>query len=446
MLLGKDDDPTHVSTDLPTRRPQHRTGDAEYDECDQDREAQGRVTQRRHSPQVFGSSPSNRSFCSRMGKPPHLFFVLVALVALSIASLMLQSSRLSASLSMREMYWLRINTVFAHDFLINIGVLSVPSTPTHYSSNGFTAMSKTNVTFLGVARNVEHQLQHVLHEVEKLSAHFAASQAIFVQGDSDDNTLLMLRQWASSSPHNRSILTTSKVGLRDEVNVGKDMLMPREGAIASARNVGLEYMASRSSTEYVIVLDMDLLGVSVTGVADSFGRTDQWDAVCAHGVILHGLYRDTYAFRTSELNTNHHWGDEQNRGASVVERARLKRQCHAAKLGVHSITDGMALKTLGEELAVVTSCFGGLTIYKRSHFDGCSYRYRYAAPPLMLDCEHVLLHQCMADRHGTRIRSNPTMYVPLSFTCLYISCNDVCRKLWYGAHSLNVKYRDVFGK
>jgi hypothetical protein len=77
-------------------------------------------------------------------------------------------------------------------------------------------------------------------------------------------------------------------------------------------------------TDYVIMIDMDILGWDMKSLLDSFFIHDliyekssnlssqastkgEWDVICSNGIILHGLYRDTYAHRTSEWDTNHHW-------------------------------------------------------------------------------------------------------------------------------------------
>lgn len=107
---------------------------------------------------------------------------------------------------------------------------------------------------------------------------------------------------------------------------------------------------------------MDLLSWSELGIADSFGRRDAWDIVCAHGVILHGLYRDTYAFRAPGVNTNHHWGDDQNREASMEERRKRKKASGLAKRRVYELADSSSYND--SVLLPVDSCFGGLAIYK----------------------------------------------------------------------------------
>lgn len=365
-------------------------------------------------------SSRSQGWCC-FGSGPRLRLLLASLLVLSAITALFQWNPTN---SLKEYYWLRINYTFTKDLFINTGFISIPSeTTTKYSIAGYKIMRASNVTFLGVARNVAHQLPHVLSEVDRLGGLFGYAQSIFVEGDSDDSTLEVLSRWASQGP-DRTILTTSRVNLTDAINVQRNHVMPREGVIGTARNVGLDFMRSRAGkTEFIIVIDMDLLGWSHPGVADSFGRPD-WDVICAHGVILHGIYRDTYAFRTDRINTNHHWGDDQNREAPLDTRKQLKRRSHEAKLAVYEAADR---SSGASELLPVRSCFGGLTIYRAEAFEGCSYQHRYATPPYMLDCEHVILHECMHDKHDTKFYSNPVM------------------KLWYGAHSLNIKYRDIFG-
>lgn len=57
----------------------------------------------------------------------------------------------------------------------------------------------------------------------------------------------------------------------------------------------------------------------------------------------------------------------------------------------------------------VDSCFGGIAIYRNSMIQNCQYHYRQTKAPHVVDCEHVLFHQCMKDINKARIFSNPNM-------------------------------------
>jgi hypothetical protein len=145
--------------------------------------------------------------------------------------------------------------------------------------------------------------------------------------------------------------------------------MPREGRLAEARNIGLRELhriSETEPTEYVIVIDLDVLGWDPHGVADSFYRQiaeQPWDAMCANGILLHGLYRDTYAFRTEQVNTNHHWAgnDHTMYNISAEQKKVYRKNLRAAQAQVRSVGN---LPGSRNGMLPVTSCFGGLAIYR----------------------------------------------------------------------------------
>ena len=194
------------------------------------------------------------------------------------------------------------------------------------------AMLHTNVSFLGVGRNLGSRLPVVLQQIETLSNEFSYSRAIFVEGGSTDNTAGILRDWANDSPSkNRTIITMAGNDSLEDTGHFKGLKLPREGRLSNARNVGLSHLFRMSEqgikTEYVIIVDLDVLGWDPYGVLDSFKERANWDVVCANGILLHGIYRDTYAFRTESLNTNHHWAgnDELMYNITIEEKKNHRK-------------------------------------------------------------------------------------------------------------------------
>jgi hypothetical protein len=131
--------------------------------------------------------------------------------------------------------------------------------------------------------------------------------------------------------------------------------------------------------EYVIVFDMDFQQeISTDGIADTFGRIRDFDAVGAFGKDKFNLYWDTLAYRDS----------------------RITDTLHLHKY--HKILT--CLKFLGRTTPhKVKSCFGGLMIYRRSAL----MESRYHA----YDCEHVGLHYEMLAHGRDRIYVNPKMTI-----------------------------------
>ena len=197
------------------------------------------------------------------------------------------------------------------DLLINQEISVVKTKPLNFAKNsvsGRREMSGVNVTFMGVGKNIEKHADSFLQQVEELSSMFYGSQAIFVVGTSNDDSAAKLKKWAKKSDHNRTILELDDEHLVDTVGKFLGLPLPREGRIAAARNTALNYYRQQQAhlTDYIINIDMDVIGWNLNGVQDSFGKKSQWDAVCANGVLLHGIYRDVYALRFPGMNTNHH--------------------------------------------------------------------------------------------------------------------------------------------
>jgi hypothetical protein len=255
------------------------------------------------------------------------------------------------------------------DLLINQGFLSVRPQAlitNTYAEKGMQKMKRSSVTIIGIARNVAISLPTILPQVELLGENFATSHVIFVEGDSSDYSRHLLNQWAAISPTNRTILESSSRHLRDTQGVFINKSLPREGRIAAARNVALNYLQHSLNKSnmylkstlsqdldpvsgnqgqdskypnldsrylgldqgYTIILDLDIIGFNLLGVADSLGR-GHWDVMCATGIILFGRYRDVYALRDRTrgiVNNHHRSGDDHAMyGISEVERKINRR-------------------------------------------------------------------------------------------------------------------------
>lgn len=88
----------------------------------------------------------------------------------------------------------------------------------------------------------------------------------------------------------------------------------------------------------------------------------------------------------------------------------------------------------------VQSCFGGLALYKSSSSLDTSCEYTHRSPGsekrFMLDCEHVLFHQCLREQADGDGRTSKPLRVMAS----------PHMKLWYGHSTVEeIKWRSVFG-
>ena len=208
------------------------------------------------------------------------------------------------------------------DLMVNQELLSIQSldqTSHPHSELGRAEMNKSSVTFTGVGFRLEYDgLHSILSQIESLSKLFNSSYAIFVFESPTDHIKDFITNWAAVSPGNRTII----------IRTTQDQKLPREGRIAIARNIALDaYRNSNTTTDYLINLDMDVVGWDTGGVMDSFGQSMYWDVACSNGVILYGIYRDIYAFRATGINTNHHLaGDDHEKfNISLIQRSQNRQ-------------------------------------------------------------------------------------------------------------------------
>jgi hypothetical protein len=80
----------------------------------------------------------------------------------------------------------------------------------------------------------------------------------------------MIKEWEQALPAYRTLLFVNTSTMEDELAPVKGLKLPREGRIAVARNVALQRYRENveEQTDYVMVVDLDIVGWSLTGVQD----------------------------------------------------------------------------------------------------------------------------------------------------------------------------------
>jgi hypothetical protein len=300
------------------------------------------------------------------------------------------------------------------DFLLNQGLADVDAAPKRDSAashNGRTIMRQAKTAVIGVGKNLNMQhIDSILSQIGDLSEQFQDYHALLIVDEPSPILATTLQNWAEADPSRRETMQTAPMTV-NKWSDGIERPLPREGRIAAARNTGLKALQrSGFHADYVIAVDLDILGWDLGGIEDSFGQSNQWDAVCANGVILHGMYRDVYAFRAPGLNTNHHLSGDDALSFNVTARERSRSRAllqvrrpfscripswiiiwlfymQRSKRAVHKLMDGVgsgehqevvdhshlrssALTTTAAQrrtegtLVHADSCFGGLAIYR----------------------------------------------------------------------------------
>ena len=128
-----------------------------------------------------------------------------------------------------------------------------------------------------------------------------------------------------------------------------------------------------------IVLDLDVAGGwSEDGVANSFGQRE-WDFIGTNGLIFRRERLEINSLRQYDM-----WALRMDADLTPIPTAHARRHVYYR----------------GEPLVPVTSCFGGLGIYRMEAFR----QGHYGAA----DCEHVIFHRHLIEGGFRRLFLNPS--------------------------------------
>ena len=241
--------------------------------------------------------------------------------------------------------------------------------------SGLNRMQQSSAVICGLARDVAEILPVTITRLERIGQRFGDYRIVIYENDSRDDTRSLLVHWADRNPRVHAI--TEQIG--DPVNVPARCLQ-RAARMANYRNRCLDVLRSEyPHFDYALVVDTDLQGGwSDDGLANTFGH-DGWDFVGSNGIIFKRLGRelnvpiqyDAWAFRVDEA-------------FSALPTRQVNEMTWPP----------------GGPLIPVTSCFGGLGVYRMDAILSA----RYAG----WDSEHIPLH-CEMRRNGfQRMFLNPS--------------------------------------
>jgi len=259
---------------------------------------------------------------------------------------------------------------------------------------GQETMKRTKAILAGLIHNNEKTLIQDVKFLHRLGKRFLDYKILLVENDSDDETPRLMDRLCED-PH---MICQSLQLHVPESGFWGSLDFHRFATISAVRNKGLDHVRDLEALgqlegyDVILWTEMDLSehndGLNpmfeLDSVATSFGRKDyeEFDLICANGVIEGGMSRDTLALVSYEPEFR------------VVPRGGVWIN------NVHELRDGVTF-------IPAETCFGGIGIYNLSTLLGSNCRYH----PESGVCEHLSLHRCMKEHRLHRIYINPTMVV-----------------------------------
>lgn len=246
-------------------------------------------------------------------------------------------------------------------------------------ARGYRRLKQLRIAVWGLARDLGQRLEAntipLVNSVLDLSDH---SFFVVFENDSTDGTRQRLQDWANRDK--RVVVLTADTGRAKWRSVRSTA---RGDDMAEYRNTVRDMLASgpvRDTFDYAIAVDLDMEGVSLDGLADTFGMDAPWDAMLSNGLqslpsrarpgTLRYVQYDAWAFR---------WYGAPHAPLNCKE--------------VHPLVPGR-----GEPMIQVASAFGGMGVYPRASV----LKSRYAGG----DIEHTAFHAAL-----DRVYMNPSQIV-----------------------------------
>lgn len=219
-------------------------------------------------------------------------------------------------------------------------------------------MKKHSVLIVGTCRDVVKQLPFNIERLSKCAKYFKDYKFIIYENDSTDGTAEWLDTYSNLYPDQMVII-------HETLNIPAASPLrehpTRFERMAHFRNKYLNELSSNKydAFDYVLVTDLDLVeGCTPDGLASCFECPYDWDSIGANGnSVSRGRFYDTLPLRSLD-----------NRELTNVEIRNLLKQ---------------------EQFVKVSSCFGGMSIYKRNAI----IKGRYTGD----QCEHIGLYTSMSE-------------------------------------------------
>lgn len=243
---------------------------------------------------------------------------------------------------------------------------------------GYKKMSGYKVSFCSIARDCEKNLRANIQRLEILRSLFLDSEIIIFENDSKDKTKEIIESWKLRS---RNLTFVSEKYNNKTIPDNLHEVNPffsrhRIEKMCNYRNKYIEILNKNEfDRDFVIVIDLDIAGFELDGVAHSFGLAQEWSCITSNGTSLSRRftkqYHDSYAL--IEIGKDGLPIDEY-----TIKNNRKVFSCLNKRM----------------PLFPVVSAFGGLAIYKWNAIKGKVYScISNDDKRVQVLCEHISLNR-----------------------------------------------------
>ena len=256
-------------------------------------------------------------------------------------------------------------------------------------------VSKSSIVVCSIVRNAERALCRNIPVIRDVCQHFRDYHVVVFENDSRDGTKERLKAWVADDP--KVTVFCCDLGIRtipspNEVTCNPFFSRNRIEKMAGFRNQYLDYVEEQGwNPDFLMVVDLDVARLNLSGILTCFEDTPEWDAVTAYGYSLSPRltwrYHDTYALVEEGME------DVPQTEESIVKAGY--------RFGKMRSTDNWVR---------VFSAFGGLAVYRYECVRGLRYQcLDNDDARVAVRCEHFSLYRQMREQGYDRVYINPAM-------------------------------------
>ena len=223
------------------------------------------------------------------------------------------------------------------------------------------------IVILCLARNIEAKCSYSFRQLRLLLENFHPDSMVQIyENDSVDNTVGEINKIISRKEYKQFKLTNETL---NTVSMPLSRSRERTCNMANARNKCYNLIDNINLYDFVVVVDIDFLNISLNGILNSFGWMKDREDIKA-------MCGNSYLLRPDSLS-------EYNNYDSFAFRLNYWHIRAIPWFGIFNLG-------IGSDPINVYSGFGGC----------CIYRQEYYAPVYSgEDCEHVMLHKNLTDKY-----------------------------------------------
>lgn len=260
-------------------------------------------------------------------------------------------------------------------------------------------MKNNSIILCGIVRDAAKGLKKNIPIIDLFLNNFKNFQIIIFENDSQDDTKLILEQWADRIGKDNFHLISEFRGVKKTIpkkiknkNINPFYSFERINRMVELRNQYLDYIQNNNITsEVIMIADLDVAQLNLKGLLSIFNINFEWDAICANGVStspqLKNRYHDAYAL--VEL------GDDKN------PQTEEKIKYISKKFGKIKKNDNPIQ---------IFSGFGGVTFYKFKHINSLRYQViKNNDPRVEVRCEHFSIYKQMIELGNDKIFLLPSL-------------------------------------